>query len=111
MRRDSGAVTAELAACLPVLVLVVAVALSAVTVAGDRVRAQDAAREAARATVRGDTIAAQRLVTSAAPGAFLSLSHDGDVTIATVRLVVHPLASWLPSVTVQERAAALVEPP
>jgi len=41
-------VTAELAACLPVLVLMLAVAVSAVSVAGVRVRAQDAAREAAR---------------------------------------------------------------
>ena len=46
--RDRGMVSAELAAALPVLMLVLAVAVSAVAVVGARVRLQDAAREAAR---------------------------------------------------------------
>ena len=111
MRSDSGAVTAELAACLPVLFVVVAVALSAVTVAGDRVRVQDAAREAARAAARGDPTTAQQLAAAAAPGGVVALDHRGDLVVADVRLTVHPLAGWLPAVTVHERAAALVEPP
>ena len=53
--------TAELATCLPVLVLLLAVELSAVSVAGQRVRMQDAAREAARAAARGDDATARRL--------------------------------------------------
>lgn len=106
---DRGTVTAELAVCLPVLVLLLAVALSAVSVAGVRVRVQDAAREAARAAARGDPVAARRMAQQYAPGASVSIgSADGEVT-AVVRLSAHLLAGWLPAVTVQERAVAAVE--
>lgn len=107
---DRGTVTAELAACLPVLVLVLAVAISVVGVAGARVRAQDAAREAARAAARHDSGTAQRLAVAAAPGAVVSLGHDGPFVTARVRLTVHPLATWLPAVTVSADATALAEP-
>jgi Flp pilus assembly protein TadG len=103
-------VTAELAACLPVLVLVLAVAVSAVSVAGVRVRAQDAAREAARAAARGDPGQGRRLAQSAAPGASIAVSTDGDEVVAVARVTAHPLARWLPSLTVTERAVAAVEP-
>jgi Flp pilus assembly protein TadG len=107
---DSGSVTAELAVCLPVLVLLLAVALSAVTVSAARIRAADGAREAARALARGDRALAARAVGRLVPGARLSTAvADGEVT-ATVQLLVHPLASWLPSVTVTERAVAAAEP-
>jgi Flp pilus assembly protein TadG len=108
-------VTAELAACLPVLVLVLAVAVSAVSVVATRVRVQDAAREAARAAARGDPAAARQLAARVAPGARLELSTDGlagnsqDV-IAVVEQHVAPLGGWLPSVTVSEQAVAAVEP-
>jgi Flp pilus assembly protein TadG len=104
-------VTAELAACLPVLVLLLAVALSAVSVASLRVRAQDAAREAARATARGDSDAAIRLAHDAAPDVEVALSASGsDVTaVATIR--AHLLLPFLPMVTVSEQAVAAREPP
>ena|SRR5580765_2127312 len=108
--RDRGSVTAEMAVCLPVLVLLLAVAVSAVTVAGARVRAQDAAREAARALARGDTAAARRLVADAAPGARLSVARAGDNVTATVRVHESLLADWLPSVIVTGRATAAMEP-
>jgi len=103
-------VTAELAACLPVLVLMLAVAVSAVSVAGVRVRAQDAAREAARAAARGDPGQAQRLAQHAAPGVALDITTQGDEDVAVARVSVHPLARWLPGLTVTERAVAAVEP-
>jgi Flp pilus assembly protein TadG len=104
-------VTAELAACLPVLVLLLAVALSAVSVASLRVRAQDAAREAARAAARGDSASATRRARDAAPGARVQVSvSGGDVTaVASVR--AHLLVPFLPAVTVTERAIAAREPP
>jgi Flp pilus assembly protein TadG len=107
---ERGMVTAELAACLPVLVLVLAVAVSAVSVAGVRVRAQDAAREAARAAARGDPGQARRLAQHAAPGVAVDITTRGDEVIAIARITVHPLASWLPALTVSERAVAAVEP-
>lgn len=103
-------VTAELAACLPVLVLVLAVALSAVSVADVRVRAQDAAREAARAAARGDLGQARRLAAHTAPGVSLDISTQGDEIVAVARVSVHPMARWLPGLTVSERAVAAIEP-
>jgi Flp pilus assembly protein TadG len=107
---ERGMVTAELAACLPILVLVLAVAVSAVSVAGVRVRAQDAAREAARAAARGDPGQARQLAQQAAPGVAVDITTRGDEVVAIARITVHPLASWLPALTVSERAVAAVEP-
>jgi Flp pilus assembly protein TadG len=109
--RDDGMATAELAACLPVLVLLLAVALSAVSVGSVRVRAQDAAREAARAAARGDRATALAMARAAAPGAQVRISiAGGEVTaVATVR--DHLPVPFLPSVTVSERAVATREPP
>jgi Flp pilus assembly protein TadG len=108
--RDRGMVTAELAACLPVLVLVLAVALNAVSVVGARVRAQDAAREAARAAARGDQAAARQLAARAAPGSHLMLSGDAGDVVAIVQTHVHPLGGWLPGMSITARAVAAVEP-
>ena len=107
---DRGMITAELAACLPVLVLVLAVALTAVSVVGAAVRLQDAAREAARALARGDPAAARRLAAEAAPGASVSLSRTPGGIVAVARTTVHPLGGWLPAYSVSERAVAALEP-
>lgn len=109
-RGDRGMVTAELAACLPVLVLVLAVALTAVSVAGARVRAQDAAREAARAAARGDPGAARRLAAETAPGYQLSIARTGSDVVAVVRARVRALGHVLPAFSISERAVAAVEP-
>lgn len=108
--RDSGMATAELAMCLPVLVLLLGVALSAVSVAGMRVRAQDAAREAARAAARDDRGQALALAGRAAPGAHVTITASGDEVTAVARVRAHVLLPWLPSVTVTERAVAAREP-
>jgi hypothetical protein len=104
-------VTAELAACLPVLVLLLAVALSTVSVASLRVRAQDAAREAARAAARGDSTNAIRLAQAAAPGAQVDVSVTGGEVVAVASVRAHLLLPFLPSVTVTERAVAAREQP
>jgi len=103
-------VTAELATCLPVLVLLLAVALSAVSVAGQRVRMQDAAREAARAAARGDDATARRLAQQYAPGARVTIDRSGGTVTVVAGGSMHLLARWLPSVTVTARAVAAVEP-
>jgi Flp pilus assembly protein TadG len=109
-RGDRGTVTAEMATCLPVLVLLLGVVLSAVSVGGVRVRAQDAAREAARAAARGDDAAAQRLAQQYAPGVVITIAKSSDEVTVVARVQAHLLAHWLPSVTITERAAAAVEP-
>jgi Flp pilus assembly protein TadG len=54
-RDASGAVTAELALVLPLLVAVTAGLVWLLAVGADQLRAVDAARETARALARGDT--------------------------------------------------------
>lgn len=110
-RRDAGMVTAELAACLPVLVLLLAVALSAVSVASLRVRAQDAAREAARAAARGDQGTALALARAAAPGAQIRIATTDSEVSAVATVHGHLPVPFLPDVTVSERAVAAREPP
>jgi hypothetical protein len=109
-RGDAGLASAELAACLPVLVLLLAVAVSVVSVVGVRVRAQDAASEAARAAARGDRAAALSLAGAALPGARVQLWVSGPDVVATASAHASLLASWLPGVTVTARAVAALEP-
>lgn len=103
-------VTAELAACLPVLVLLLAFVVSVSTVGSAAVRAQDAAREAARAAARGDDAAARRLAAQAAPGGSVSISSAGGDVTAVVEVHQQLLVPWLPAVTVTGRAVAASEP-
>ena len=109
-RGERGTVTAELAACLPVLMLILAVSLTAVGGVATRVRLQDAAREAARLAARGDPAAALRVATQVAPGARTTLIRDGPTIVAVVRARVHPLGGWLPALPVSARAVAEIEP-
>jgi Flp pilus assembly protein TadG len=102
--------TAELAAALPVLVLLVAVAVSAVAVVGARVRLQDAAREAARAAARDDAATGRQLARDDAPGATVDVHSDGTTVTAVAQEAVHPLGNWLPALTVREQAVAAAEP-
>ncbi len=109
--RDNGMNTAELAACLPVLAVVVVAGLAAISVADQQVRAQDAAREVARADARGDPDTAARLFTETAPAgaAVTTVTADGQVT-ATVRITVRPFGGAIGSYSIVERAVAAIEP-
>jgi hypothetical protein len=103
-------VTAELAACLPVLVLVLAVALTAVSAVSAQVRAQDAAGETARAAARGDAGAGRVMAAAVAPGSTVQVRTQGARVVAVVAVRVHPLGTWLPSFTAHARAVAALEP-
>src|SRR4051794_25004458 len=100
---ERGMVTAELAVTMPVLVLLLAVALSAVTVASVRVRAEDAAREAARAAARDDRVTSAVLAARAAPGSTVRLTVTGDEVVAVATVRARLPVPFLPSVTVTER--------
>ena len=101
-------VTAELAACLPVLVLLLAVALSVVSVGAARLRVQDAAREAARAAARSDDGA--RVASEVAPGVHIQLSGSGSTVRAVATLRTRLMVPFLPAVEVTEQAVAAREP-
>ena len=114
-RRDRGAVTAEMAIVLPVLVVLLLVGLWAVGVVVANIRCVDAARDVARAVARGEPgDVAQRIgERSAPPGAVIGISRHGtDVRVvvdADVRLD-WILLSNLPSVEVRGQAAVQLEP-
>lgn len=103
-------VTAELAAGLPVLVIVLAAVLTAIAVVGAHVRCADAAREAARAAARGDPAEGRRLAADLAPGARVAVTSGAGGVVAVVRVTVRPLGGLLPSFAVSERAVAAREP-
>ncbi|WP_083501910.1 TadE family type IV pilus minor pilin [Sphaerimonospora mesophila] len=110
--RERGSVTAETAVVLPVLVMVLAVALWAVTVVGAQLRCVDAARAGARAAARGEALEAVRLaVLQAAPaGSRVTVEPGSEVTRVDVSVSVRPpWKSGFASVEVTASAASATE--
>jgi hypothetical protein len=106
---DRGSFTAELAAGLPALMLLLLVGLTAVSAVTARAQCVDAAREGALATARGDAgIAAAGRV--APPGADIRIAVDGDSVTARVEAQVRLLGAHLPAITVRGTAVAAREP-
>ncbi|MEV0881424.1 TadE family type IV pilus minor pilin [Micromonospora echinofusca] len=107
--RDRGSFTAELAAGLPALLLLLLAGLSAVNAVGTRAGCLHAAREAALAASRGaDGVAAASRATP--PGAEVTVTVDGQRVVATVRAPVRALGSRLPRISVTATAVAAIEP-
>jgi Flp pilus assembly protein TadG len=106
-------VTAEAALVLPVLVLVLAGAIAAVSVVGAQLRCVDAAREGVRAAARGEDVAAVRaLVERTAPdgAAVTQQGPAGDRVTVTVTAQVAPLGVVPWSVEVGASAVGRPEP-
>ncbi len=111
--RERGSVTAELATALPVLVVLLAVALTAVSAVTAQLRCVDAAREGARAAARGESPArVADLAGQVAPaGARVRVTTAGPDTVTVTVTGRVPLLGRLTSpMSVQARAVALVEP-
>src|SRR3954470_20406070 len=102
--RDSGMVTAELAMCLPVLVLLLTVALGTVSVASARIRVADVAREAARLAARGDDAGVASLESRIAPAIHVVLRRSATQVSATATAKVGMFGSNLLPVTVDSSA-------
>jgi hypothetical protein len=116
-RRSSerGAVTAEAAAVLPILVLFALGLAWLVSVGGTQVRALDAARETARAAARGEgpgtSLGLGRQV--APSGASISVRDEGDVVVVTVDAPVRGpggIFAFLPTYHARATAVAAAEP-
>jgi Flp pilus assembly protein TadG len=105
-------VTAETAVVLPVLLLVLAGAVAAVTVVGAQLRCVDAAREGARAAARGEDVATVRaLVLRAAPdGMTVSVTRDGEGVAVGVSGRIAVLGPVPLDVEVSAEAVARLEP-
>lgn len=113
-RAERGAVTAETAVVLP-MIAVFAVGLAWLVCLGVvQVRAQDAAREAARVVARGESASAgAAYARRVAPGgSSVAIRRDGTSVVATVR---SPVAGpggffrFLPTFTVQAESVAAAE--
>jgi Flp pilus assembly protein TadG len=81
IRDDVGAITAEFAAVLPAVVLILACALGALQLSDEQLRLQGAVADAARLLGRGDS-GAQAIVAGVAPGARLTIRSPGVLVCA-----------------------------
>ena len=106
---DRGSFTAELAAGLPALMLMLLAGLTAVGAVTTKGQCVDAAREGAIAAARGEpgVPAAARV---APAGARVEVSAGGDTVTVTVRAPVAVLGGRLPRLTVAAVAVAAREP-
>lgn len=113
-RSQHGAVTAETAMVLPVLVAVTIGLVWALSLAAAQMRTVDAARETARAVARDEpTEVALALGRRVAPtDAKITVTGDGDAVQVRVESQVKGpggLFDFLPSVTLTARAVARAE--
>ncbi|MFI6389005.1 TadE family type IV pilus minor pilin [Nonomuraea sp. NPDC050540] len=107
-----GSVTAETAAMLPALIVVLAAALWAVQAVGAQLECVDAARAAARAAARGEPLdKVQEAARSATrPGAQVRITRSPQLTKVEITMDVRPnWATRLPAVTVTASATAGTE--
>lgn len=113
-RDEGGAVTAEAAVVLPVMVLLALALGSLVALGVSQVRVVDAAREAARAIARGeDPAAAVDLGRKVAPAGaeFDVTTEDGRVHVFVTAEVQGPggILDFLPGFRAHAEAVALLE--
>ncbi|MCU7724152.1 pilus assembly protein [Actinoplanes sp. KI2] len=107
--RDRGAFTAEFAAGLPALILLLLAGLTAVAAVTAKGQCVDAAREGALAGARGEAASAAALRV-APPGAQVDVAGGAETVTVVVRAPVRLLGSHLPAITVEGRAVAAREP-
>lgn len=106
---DRGSFTAEMAAGLPALVLLLLTGLTTINAVSTKAACLDAAREAALAAARGESGVA--VGGGRAPeGAEVDVVSDGAHVRATVRASVRTLGTDLPAISVVATAVAAVEP-
>jgi hypothetical protein len=114
-RDETGAVTAEAAVVLPVVLLFALGLAWLVALGATQVRALDAARETARAVARGESDEAsiglgRRVATE---GARITVRDEGDTVEVTVDAPVRGpggLFGFLPAYHARARAVAAEEP-
>jgi Flp pilus assembly protein TadG len=105
-------VTAEAAAVLPALMVVLAAALWAVTVVGAHLKCVDAARAGARAAARGDPLdqVRARVTTLAPTGSLVKVSRGPGTTQVDISSRIRP--PWgpiLPAIEVTASAVSATE--
>ena len=107
--RDRGAFTAELAAGLPALMLLLLTGLSMVSAVAAHIRCVDAAREGALTASRGGP-GVSHAAAIAPADATIDLVQGKDTVTVTVHAPVPLLGGNLPAITVRAAAVAAREP-
>ncbi|MDT0200557.1 TadE family type IV pilus minor pilin [Nocardioides sp. AE5] len=109
--QERGAVTAETALAIPLLVAVTLAMIWMVAFGVNQMKTTDAAREAARAIARGESPEeATALAHQVMPGARVEISRTGDqvVVVVTARIEA-PLVPFDLAGTTEGTATALLE--
>ena len=114
-RSEAGAVTAEAAVVLPVLLLFALGLAWVVALGATQVRALDAARETARAVARGDEAGVSQALGRrvATDGARISVRDEGGTIVVTVDAPVRGpggIFAFLPAYHARASAVAAREP-
>jgi Flp pilus assembly protein TadG len=103
-----GSVTAEFAAVLPAVALVLATALMFMHIAGEQLRLQDAVADAARTLARGDSVAtATARIRAAVDGADLTIEYREHLVCATASASAGSGFGVLSAVAVSATSCAL----
>jgi Flp pilus assembly protein TadG len=112
---ERGAATAELALSIPLLVSLTIGLVWLLSIGVAQVQMVDAAREAARATARGDPVGeAVSRGEQVAPGSTVTVTLAGGTAVATASGDVAPpggLLGFLPQVHLPARAVTAAEVP
>lgn len=103
--RERGSVTAEFAAVIPAVVLLLACCLAGVQIAGQQLRLQDAAADVARSVARGGSTSAASQV----PGAGVAITSRGDLVCARLSARSRSPAGTLLGLTLSASSCALGE--
>ncbi|MBB5633549.1 acyl CoA:acetate/3-ketoacid CoA transferase beta subunit [Cryobacterium mesophilum] len=103
LRDQRGSVTAEFAAVVPAVMIVLALCLGGLQLSTRQLRVQDAAALAARSAARGTSFDVAALVA----GAAMQIERRGNLVCAVVTVPGTPLAGILGAVEVSASSCAL----
>jgi Flp pilus assembly protein TadG len=106
---DAGSITAEFAAVMPAILLVLAFCLGAVHVVAQQVRLTDAAADGARSLARGDSAAlASARVSQSVGSVALAQSRNGDFVCVSLSAPAAFGPAAAIGITVSARGCALM---
>ena len=100
---ERGSVTAEFAAIVPAVVLLLACCLACLQIAGQQLRLQDAAADVARSAARGGSTSAA----GQAPGATVVITSRGELVCANLSARSRSPAGTLLGLTLTASSCAL----
>lgn len=105
IRNSEGSVTAEFAAIVPAVILVLAVSLSGLHMATQQLQLNEAAASIARSAARGSE--SLTLAATLVPGATSLLERHGNLICSRVELETQPFSALFGTMTLTATSCAL----